>query len=31
LGLYQQPTCFKNTLSDIQNGFPVFWGVKRSA
>jgi peptide/nickel transport system substrate-binding protein len=31
LGLYQQPTCFKNNLTDVQNGFPVFWGVKRNA
>ena len=31
LGLYQQPTCFKNELTDVQQGFPVFWGVKRKA
>ena len=31
LGLYEQPTCFKKELLDVQEGFPAFWGVRRAA
>jgi len=29
LGLYFQPTAFANTLTDIRNGLPQFYGVRR--
>lgn len=29
-GLWMGYTCFNNALTGIQNGWPVFWGVKRA-
>ena len=30
LGMYDQPTAFRNTLTDVPDGFPQFYGVKRT-
>jgi peptide/nickel transport system substrate-binding protein len=31
LGMYFVPTAFKKTLVGIPDGFPLFYGVKRTA
>ena len=31
LGMYFVPTAYRKTLSDIPDGFPLFYGVKRAA
>jgi peptide/nickel transport system substrate-binding protein len=30
LGLFYQPTGYRTTLTDIKQGFPVFWNVRRA-
>jgi peptide/nickel transport system substrate-binding protein len=31
LGMYDQPTAFKNYLTDVRDGWPQFYGVKKNA
>ena len=31
LGMYDQPTAFHNYLTDIRDGWPQFYGVKKNA
>jgi peptide/nickel transport system substrate-binding protein len=30
LGLAHQPTAFRKDISDVPEGFPIFWGVRRT-
>jgi peptide/nickel transport system substrate-binding protein len=30
LGQYVQPTAYRNTITNIRQGFPVFWNVRRA-
>ena len=31
LGMYDQPTAFHNYLQDVRDGWPQFYGVKKTA
>ena len=30
LGMYDQPTAFHNNLTDVRDGWPQFYGVKKN-